>query len=246
MKYIGSKARLSKDIAPILNNIIIRNKIDTYIEPFVGGANMIDKIKCKKRIGYDNNEYLIALWNALQNGYEPPNTMTKDEYINVKDNKDGYSKEYVAIVGFCATYNAGWFRRWGGSAITKDGKVRNYYDEAIRNIKSQIHNIQDVIFIYNSYEILNCSNSLIYCDPPYQSSSYEMYDDKKFNYELFWNKVREWSNSNFVLVSEYTAPDDFECIFEKELVTGFDNKQRKKDTEKLFIWRNSNDKYKRY
>lgn len=237
---------MSKDIAPIINDLITKNNIDTYVEPFVGGANMIDKINCKNRIGYDNNKYLIALWNALQNGYEPPDTMTKEEYINVKNNKDKFPNEYVAIVGFCATYNAGWFRRWGGSAITKNGKIRNYYSEAIRNIKNQIHNIQDVKFICDSFENLKHTNSLIYCDPPYQSSAYEMYDGKNFNYELFWNKIREWSKSNIVLVSEYNAPNDFVCIFEKVLITGFDNKQRKKDTEKLFIWRESSDKYKRY
>lgn len=246
MKYVGSKARLSKDIAPIINNLIKENNIKLYVEPFVGGANMIDKINCKSRIGYDNNKYLIALWKALQNGYEPPETMTKEEYINVKNKKDEFPAEYVAIVGLCATYNAGWFRRWGGSAITKSGKVRNYYDEAVRNIKNQIHKIQDISFVCDTYENLKCSNALIYCDPPYQSSSYEMYDGKRFNYDMFWNKVREWSKSNIVLVSEYTAPNDFDCIFEKTLTTGFDNKQRKKDTEKLFIWRESDDKYKRY
>ena len=33
----------------------------TYVEPFVGGANVIDKIKCDVRIGSDINEYLIEL-----------------------------------------------------------------------------------------------------------------------------------------------------------------------------------------
>jgi hypothetical protein len=47
--------------------------------------------------------------------------------------------------------------------------------------------------------------------------------------------VREWSKNNIVVCSEYEMPNDFECIFEKQLTTSFDNKQRKNDTEKLFI-----------
>lgn len=236
MKYVGSKARLSKDITPIINKLIEDNNVDTYIEPFVGGANMIEHIQCKNKIGYDNNEYLIEMWKALQNGYEPPLEFTKEQYIEVKNNIDKYPKEYIGIVGFCATYNAGWFRRWGGSAITKYGKVRNYYNEAIRNIQKQLPNIMDVEFIYNDFKEINPVNSLIYCDPPYENSSYEMYKDK-FNHTEFWDKVREWSKDNIVLVSEYNAPNDFKCIYEKELTTGFDNKQRKKDTEKLFIYK---------
>ena len=65
MKYMGSKARLSKDLAPIINKLIKKNCIDTYIEPFVGGANMIQHIECKNKIGSDINKYLIAMWHDL-------------------------------------------------------------------------------------------------------------------------------------------------------------------------------------
>jgi DNA adenine methylase len=234
MKYVGSKARLSKDIAQIINKLIQENNINTYIEPFVGGANLIEHIKCENKIGYDSNEYLIEMWKALQNGYIPPLEFSKEQYIEVKNNIEKYPKEYIGIVGFCATYNAGWFRRWGGQAVTKSGKVRNYYNEAIRNIFNQVPNIIDVEFVHKDFKELNPINSLIYCDPPYKSSSYEMYKDK-FNHEEYYAKVREWSKNNIVVCSEYEMPNDFECIFEKQLTTSFDNKQRKNDTEKLFI-----------
>ena len=48
MKYVGSKNRLSKQIAPIIQRYVIEKMIhkgNGYWEPFVGGANMIDKIK---------------------------------------------------------------------------------------------------------------------------------------------------------------------------------------------------------
>ena len=49
MKYVGSKNRLSKHIAPIIQSYIDDNNITQYLEPFVGGANMIDKINCDKK-----------------------------------------------------------------------------------------------------------------------------------------------------------------------------------------------------
>lgn len=243
MKYVGSKARLSKDIVPIINKLIKENNIDTYIEPFVGGANMIEHINCNRKIGYDSNKYLISMWIKLQKGWIPPMEFTKEEYIDVKNNMENkYEDYFIGLVGFCATYNAGWFRRWGGSAITKNGKVRNYYNESVRNILNQLPKLKDVEFACEDSLELNFKDCLIYCDAPYQKSSYEMYKDS-FDYNKYWDKVREWSKDNIVLISEYEAPNDFICIFEKKITTTFDNKQRKKDTEKLFIHKDKVNKF---
>ena len=61
MVYMGSKTKYAKYIVPILQELIDKNNISTYIEPFVGGANIIDKIKCQEKFGYDKNLTLIAL-----------------------------------------------------------------------------------------------------------------------------------------------------------------------------------------
>ena len=45
---MGSKNRLSKYLAPIIQSYIT-DETKGYLEPFVGGANMIDKIKCNNR-----------------------------------------------------------------------------------------------------------------------------------------------------------------------------------------------------
>lgn len=66
VKYMGSKSRIAKQIVPIIQAGIEQDGRDSYIEPFVGGANVIDKIKCKYRAGFDINEYLIALLQRVQ------------------------------------------------------------------------------------------------------------------------------------------------------------------------------------
>lgn len=239
MKYVGSKARLSKNIAPIINKLISENNINTYIEPFVEGANLIQYIKCKDKIGSDINEYLINMWQSLQNGWLPPNELSKEMYLDIKNNKEQYGKALVAIAGFCATYNAKWFGGYAGIVHTKIDTVRNYYDEAIRNIQKQILNLMDVQFKHCKYSDynLNIKDTLIYCDPPYQGTTQYSYN-KNFDYENFWEWIRRMSVYNIVLVSEYHAPNDFKCIYEKILTTTLDKSSRKKDTEKLFIYNN--------
>lgn len=237
MKYMGSKARLSKDISPIINKSIQDNNINTYIEPFVGGANMIEHIKCENKIGSDINEYLIALWQDLQSGWQPPETLSKKMYNDIKNNKDKYGKSLVAIAGFCATYNAKWFGGYAGIVHTKINTIRNYYDEAIRNIQKQMLNLMDVQFKCVDYTYYSdYKNCLIYCDPPYQNTT-QYGINKGFNYDKFWNWVREMSKNNIVLVSEYNAPNDFKYIYEKTLTTTLDKNSRKKDTEKLFTYK---------
>lgn len=58
MKYMGSKSRIAKDIVPIIQKCIDDNNLETYIEPFVGGANIIDKIKNSFNC-YFYNSYIV-------------------------------------------------------------------------------------------------------------------------------------------------------------------------------------------
>lgn len=59
---MGSKSRIAKDIVPIIQKCIDDNNLETYIEPFVGGANVIDKIKNSFNCySHSNNLYISCL-----------------------------------------------------------------------------------------------------------------------------------------------------------------------------------------
>ena len=144
MKYVGSKNRIAKYIVPIIqwfyDNYCLPDAV--YAEPFVGGANVITKIKSNHRYGVNNNKYLIALLNKMTNNVkmgidDVPDTISRQEYENVKNNKDEYEDWYVGLVGFCATYNGKFFGSYANNVKTKIGTIRNYTDEAIRNLKKQ-------------------------------------------------------------------------------------------------------------
>lgn len=243
MKYMGSKARLSKDLAPLMNGVIREFGIKTYIEPFVGGANMIERIECENKLGSDNNDYLIQMWKLIQDGWTPPSEISKELYRDIKENKSKYEKATVAIAGFCATYNAKWFGGYAGIVNTKEGTTRNYYDESVRNILKQADKLKDVEFLNADYtHFSEQENALIYCDPPYEGTT-KYGTSKDFHYERFWDWVRDMSERNIVLVSEYKAPDDFTDIYQKQLTTTLDKNSRKKDTEKIFVHDNRREIY---
>jgi site-specific DNA-adenine methylase len=69
MKYVGSKSKIKNEILPIILKDI--KKGQTYIEPFVGGCNIIDGIDSSiRRCGSDFNPFLIAMWKGLQMNLE--------------------------------------------------------------------------------------------------------------------------------------------------------------------------------
>lgn len=187
MKYVGSKNRIAKYLIPIIQPCV--DKSIGYLEPFVGGANLIDKIKCNNKYGSDTNKYLIALLKQVQTDTSLiPDYISEEEYIKVKDNKDNYPDWYVGLVGFGATFGAKWFGGYG-RGFKKDGTPRNYYNESVRNIKKQSQNLKDIHFKCCSYEEINCNikNFTIYCDPPYRNTL-KYNNNDIFNYEKFY----EW------------------------------------------------------
>lgn len=150
--YQGSKNRIAKYIVPIIQRYIDENNIDTYIEPFVGGANIIDKIKCKNRIGSDYNDELIALLTYVRDNPTipiAPEDCSFEHYADVRENrkkKTGkYSKEYTALIGYCASYGGRYFDGGYGRA-SKYGRSR--YKEALNNLKKQADNLRNISFIY--------------------------------------------------------------------------------------------------
>lgn len=238
MKYVGSKNRLAKDLVPIIQKYIDDNHTENYMENFVGGANIIDKINCKNRYGSDIHKYLIALLKQAQRDTSVfPNTISKEEYYKVKNHKELYLNWYVGLIGFCASYNSKWFGGYANNVKTKVGTVRNYTDEAIKNIIKQAPNLKDIHFECCDFRDVdkNIKGYVIYEDIPYKDTT--KYATEQFSYEEFYDWCRMMSQNNIVLISEYNMPDDFECIWSKDLMCTLDKNSRTNKVEKLWKWR---------
>lgn len=239
MKYQGSKSRIAKYIVHIIQSYIDKmgKKCNGYWEPFVGGANVIDKIEYPYKYGSDLNKYLIALLTkARDSADEIPDTISKIEYDKVRNNKEAYPDWYVGLVGFCASYNSKFFGGYANGVKTKIGTVRNYTDEAIRNLKKQAPNLKGIDFSVRNFSCYGSNHFVVYCDIPYRNST--NYATGEFPYDKFYGWCKEMAKDNIVLISEYWMPEnDFECIWQGELKCTLDHNKRETKVEKLFVVR---------
>lgn len=239
MKYQGGKSAIASTLVSYIHSYIVANNIETYIEPFVGGCNVIEHVNCRNRIGSDLNKRLIALYkHAVICMEDIPYDINADVYNDVRCNKDNgkYEDWYVGAIEFLGSFNGKGFTGGYSKTIYENGKViRNFYQEARRALEKQKEKIKDVKFMHGDYRIhSSATGSLIYCDPPYiGTTSYG--DVCKFNHKEFWDWVRMMSEKNIVLISEEQAPDDFDTLWEQNTLRSINVNDKRYATEKLFI-----------
>jgi len=209
MRYFGGKARLSNVISGFLNQY--KDKYNLYVEPFCGACNVATKVEIPNKILNDKHHYLIAMWKALQNGWEPPKEITKEDYYYLKNNKD--EKPYLTgFAGFACSFAGKWY---GGYASSREG--RNYALNGYNSVTKKIKQLGNVEFLNKDFLELDFIDSLIYCDLPYKDATQPWKEEVgEFNHELFINWVKKQSKKNLVFVSEYrrNVPNDAEIVFE--------------------------------
>ena len=235
---MGSKRTIAKDIINIMSQNL--KKVDVYIEPFVGGANMIDKVPHKNKIGYDINKYVIAVLKAIRDGVNLPKKVTRKEYYKIKEswknnNKDypDYIKGYVGIV--CA-FGSKFFDSFANPS--KCG--RDYTKEAYRNAIKQTEKLKGIKFYCKDYRKIKLPKKkcLIYCDPPYRDMHNKKYRGSEiFNHDVFYSwclSVKK--EGHIVYVSERNKlPKPFKKVWSKDKRIAIkNNENHKTHNEKLF------------
>lgn len=230
MKYMGSKNRISKHILPI---ILKERKLGQwYVEPFVGGGNLIDKVQ-GNRIGSDINPYVISALISIRDHLIdlPKNNteFTEKDYNNLRSNE---SYLHTGYAGFAFSYGGKWMGGWG-----RDSKgERDYVAESYRNALKQAPKLKDVVLVNKSYLQLEIpKSSIIYCDPPYfGTTNYKT----NFNHNEFWEWCKLKGNEGHrIFVSEYSAPRDFTELWQGKLTSSLTkNTGSKYGVERLFTY----------
>lgn len=227
---MGSKNRIAKYILPIMLKEMEDKGYTTWVEPFVGGGNMIDKVPSVfRRFGCDLNPHAICALIAIRDHVNIlPSTVSEDEYKAIKGTPANPVDSWIRFV--CSV--GGGF----GNGFARDKTCRNYANEGKSNAIKQSPKLQGVTLLQGSYKDFHFESSLIYCDPPYQGTT--GYKTGEFNHEEFFEWCREMkSKGNSVFVSEYNAPEDFECVWQGEIKTNFASQRSEathKAVEKLF------------
>lgn len=238
MRYQGGKVRASTEIS---NVITTANKYDggrqSFVSLFCGGcaveakvAPYFDKVICS-----DKQPYIIALWQGVQNGYDLPQEITREQYYYTMAHKDE-DKVLTGFIGFGCSFGGKFFCGYAQATPRRD-YPRSTRNTCYRDMKT----LQKAEFICRDYrEVEIPKNSVIYCDPPYEGTTgYKTAG--KFNSKDFWAYMRVLSKAGHtVYISEEHAPDDFKCIWEKPIKRTLDRNKNNNfySTEKLFVYDN--------
>lgn len=186
MKYFGGKFRIAKQLAQFLNTQ--KAGMSEYYESFCGSCNVLQRITDIPRKASDGSLEMISLWQKLQEGWIPPTTISEEDYKNVK-NLD-YPLHIRAFVGHGCSFSGKYF---GGYA--RSGS-RNYALNAHNSLLKKIKFLQDVEFFHADYKEVTPRKALVYCDPPYASTTHAYGSEFTFNTEEFWEVMRAWSHGH--------------------------------------------------
>jgi|UniRef100_A0A6C0D122 DNA adenine methylase len=227
--YPGGKKYKGKEIANIIyeeSTIFAEEsdfKIKGYCEPFCGMMGVyrhIPKLFSQYKLKYkagDRNNYLVKLWKAIQNGFDPPTTCSKNMYYKMKTSND--QSLNAIFLGFACSIR-GIFR---GTFFPPN----NVKHQAIqmKEIGKEIIDVNIKGCDYTKFS--NLSGYIIYCDPPYKNTGNVYSIEDKYDSDFDYSKFTDWcinmSKNNIIFISEYKKP----C---KEAVLVW-----KRDKERLYI-----------
>ena len=209
IKWSGSKRSQAENILTYFPK-----EIDTYYEPFCGGASVLRRllssdIKVNRYVCSDLNSGLIDLWNEIINNPERVSSYYKKLWneLNQDDDKQR-KKEYFATVRerYNREHNPLDFMfimrttTNGMPRYNRDGEFNNSFHvtrngiipETLEKIIyewSELLNKNKVEFMACSYdEIKPKENDFVYLDPPYANTKGMYYGT--IDYDKLWNWLR--------------------------------------------------------
>lgn len=231
MRYMGGKSRIAKRIAPFLIADGIR--CHTYLEPFIGGGSVFAEVSpyFEAAIASDANRDLILLWQALAAGWEPPSTLTEEEWTELRE--DPEPSALRAFAGFGCSFGGKWFRGYARPHASQMNPANGSRLGLLRKISlahagAEFHHVS-----YDSWS--PGEGTLVYCDPPYaNTTTYGAVDG--FDSDRFWKVTEGWALAGAtVFVSEYAAPEPWREVWSAEVKMTVDVKDnRRTAVEKLF------------
>lgn len=228
MQYLGGKAKVGKAVATI-----IAPNGRLYYEPFCGALGVM------RHIGYgvaaDSDPEIIALWKAVQSGWQPPSEVSREEYYAIKADTSAPPELRAFVKHGCSFGGKAWA---GYAAGFQNGAKRSYAQSACNVIGKIARNIRGVEFVCSDYRALSIQDgSVVYCDPPYHGTTAIK---GEFDSAEFWSWARALSRRCILFVSEYQAPPDWCEVWSQEIPDGIrqgKNAQKKRSVERLFARR---------
>lgn len=235
MRYQGGKTRIAKSIVGFLEGI--RGHGQEYLEPFCGSF-AVGRLMSGRRTASDVFKPIVTLNVAIRDGWRPPKEVSREKWLAVKECNDE-EDPLTAYCGFCLSFGGAYFLSYLG--VDENRCNRSYNRAECRSISKLKPLLGEVEFKHCPYTEWNPSGMLVYCDPPYINTASYDWLSEPFDHAKFWETMREWSRTNTVVISEYTAPEDFIPVHSMVAQVSFGHNGKRKPKpgqEKLFMHKN--------
>lgn len=221
MSYVGGKHAIRREVAALIINECQRTGTRRVWEPFCGGLHITAALG---RRGYavhasDLSKPAITYYRGLRMGWRPPSRpLSKTQWEMLHGWSDsGEASPLISYAGFSCSFNGVYFSSYDPDPARHAGR----FGGVLRRVRAS--NLAELTL--QSYEDMRLPppGAVVYCDPPYASTDTSAYRSlslaqRKFDHTKFWAWVRDLGkNGVTVLVSEYTAPDDIECVWRRDI-----------------------------
>lgn len=208
MRYQGGKTWIAKPIVQAISGLVSDEPI---WEPFCGGFSVtVELAKTRDRSAVwatDIHPAVISLAQAIQQGWEPPSTVTAEDWEAAKLLPD--TDPLKGFIGFGTSFGGQWFY-----GLAKSSNDYNYAKGSRDSLRKQfwdrgqvIPSLQGVKFECRDFFDVEPGSwrGHLYCDPPYQST--KQYTTGAFDHDRFWARCQDWADAGSrVFVSEFQCP----------------------------------------
>lgn len=241
--YGGGKAKIGREIFNTIKRVEdsfygIHSCVSPLFVPFAGFLGVsIHFARESSRTIYasDINADIIEMWQRLKDKSWrlPTRPICKKKYDKLRQEHIDATTSRTQIhpsaergfYGIACAYSGIYF-----AGYRTHSPSQNFFQNTRNGISDMIPNLSRIEFQKPaSYEIFYPKGCTIYCDPPYLNNNLKSVFYSNFDHQKFWKIMRFWSKNNLVFISEYSAPSDFICIWQRQ-VGG-----EKERSEKLFI-----------
>lgn len=214
MRYLGGKVRIAQWVREVV--AAHRGNCNLYLEPFVGGGGSFAKVApdFPLRACGDAHLDLILMWQALADGWTPPESVTPEDYERLRN---APPSAFRGLVGFGASFGGNWFGSYVGKSWDKYNNryTFDYYETARRAVMRDAAAFAGAVIEHGPYAQWRPGpGTLVYCDPPYAGTT--GYTTGAFDHNAFWSTTAQWvDNGAVVLVSEESAPSGWVVAAER-------------------------------
>lgn len=227
IKWSGSKRSQSETIVGMMPK-----EIDTYYEPFIGGASVLfqllhSDIKVNKYKCSDINNDLITLWNAIKDNpdtifneysrlwnelnFDDDVERRKEYFYSVRKrfNDERNPEDFLFLSRTCTNglirYNSsGNFNT--SLHFSRKGIIPDTFEKILLDWSEKL-NKKNVEFIHRSFEdIASNDGDFLYLDPPYANTKGMYYG--KLNYDAFWDWLSEQKGKYMLSFDGTSGKDD--------------------------------------